>query len=123
MKAPKLRKTELIDFGYGFIAVYHVYFDGELFPMADMFDDIDCHSERWRKRLANWWFSENVDIEASDIHEMFKKYRAWRDDNLEKLGNMLDDVSKCWQTVGYRELFNEILDGVWSCKDRELICS
>ena len=123
MKTPTLRKTVIITNGYSYFAIYCVYFDGELFPMAMMFDDIDLHSERWRRRLANMYFYENFDLNITDIHQMYKMYRDYCNEYHRELYKMYEiayrDYNSCLRP--YRDVFEDIVNGAFSCKDRECV--
>lgn len=57
---PILRKTEILSFGYGFEAIYHIFVGATEFVVSEKFDDIDLHCERWRKRMANGYLYECI---------------------------------------------------------------
>lgn len=124
MKRPYLKKTEIIDNGYSFVAVHHIMFDGIYFPIVSpILSDIDRHCEAWRKREANSFLYESFDFGEATVHEMFERYRQWKDecfmDYCEKLSEYFCYFKSCAEG---RNLIDGILDGRWSNKDREVCC-
>ena len=122
MKKPYLKKTEIIG-GYSFVAVHHVMFDGEYFPIfSPVFSDIDLHCETWRKREANSFLYESFDFGEATMHEMFERYRQWRDKCFFKYCGDLDRFFRNSPYFKVKEMIGDISDGRWSNKDREIAC-
>lgn len=124
MKKPYLKKTGIIDNGYSFVAVHHVMFDGVYFPIVSpIFGDIDLHCEAWRKREANSFLYESIDFGEATMHEMFERYRKWKDEYfMHYCGDLDRFFHRSYNTKG-RELIYSIIEGYWSNKDREICCS
>lgn len=126
MKKPYLKKTGIISNGYSFVAVHHIMFDGVYFPIVSpIFSDIDIHCEAWRKREANRFLYESFDFGEATKHEMFERYREWKDEYFMHYYGDLDRwlYSCSFNTTPVRELICDIGDGYWSNKDREVYYS
>lgn len=128
MKKPYLKKTGIISNGYSFVAVHHIMFDGEYFPIVSpIFSDIDLHCEAWRKREANSFLYESFDFGEATMHEMFERYRQWKNECFMHYCGDLDrffhDLCNVKLSSKGRELISDIRDGYWSNKDREVCCS
>ena len=123
MKKPYLKKTEIITNGYSFVALHHIMFDGEYFPIfSPIFSDIDLHCEAWRKREANSFLYESFDFGEATMHEMFERYRKWMDECFFKYCVDLDRFFHDLHYIKLEEMICDISDGYWSNKDREVAC-
>lgn len=128
MKRPYLKKTGIINNGYSFVAVHHIMFAGAYFPIVSpIFSDIDLHCEAWRKREANRLLYESFDFGEATMHEMFERYREWKD---ECFMHYYGDLYRFFRNLcnielssKARDLICDISDGYWSNKDREVCCS
>ena len=124
MKKPYLKKTEIINNGYSFVALHHIMFDGIYFPIVSpVLDDIDLHCEAWRKREANSFLYESFDFGEATMHEMFERYRQWRDECFFKYYGDLYIFFRNSPYFKKQEMIGDISDGMWSSKDREIACS